>query len=741
MGVKNLWDILDSCKKKLPLHHLQNKKVCVDLSCWLVQLCSANRSPAFLKDKVYLKNLFHRIRALLALNCSLVFVTDGAIPSVKLATYRRRLGSTAEASPALHRAPYINFLFLTQLFNPLQAAREEASSQPLTSLRRNKSSEFSRMIKEAKHLGMALGIPCLDGVEEAEAQCALLNLASLCDGCFTSDSDSFLFGARTVYRDVFIGEGGYVICYEMEDIEKRLGFGRNSLISLAVLLGSDYSNGVHGFGPEAACRFVKSVADDAILDQILSDGVKATRKCKGKKIDINARKAGDMCPKASTCEIGMSQDPGGQFRDVINAYLEPKCHSPDSEAVQSWHAASVLSFGHSCNRYANNTLSGVLRRLYEYILPKIAERELRRFSNLRSTSSALGMKPLLSEIPVPCPVLAIVKQRKVQGSEYYEVSWRNIDGLQVSVVPGDLVRSACPEKITEFLEKKDEQKKQKRRARPKKSAQAAVKDVDSQLQDLLLDIESESGAFPSTTSGTRTADPCTVAPINDIVDLSSPSPPLRACKIARSRKFSALATVNMDGIDLQCQSLVRGTVETQDNTLLCDTQNSVQGSEPIDLSSPLPCAAPKPQAAQDLARCVEAERRALSDISNLPEKGNTVGTSCYRREAGACSGDVQLEASPVSSHGSGMTGKADSWRGDTENNATAEAATIDLSSPSPVIGRGKIVRCNRNRSDANKPKEDVIDISEADSGDQSPEHERKARELRLFLNSIRDELC
>jgi flap endonuclease GEN len=65
-------------------------------------------------------------------------------------------------------------------------------------------------------------------VEEAEAQCALLNLASLCvstttvspsqpyecllcavyavqDGCFTSDSDSFLFGARTVYRDVFIG--------------------------------------------------------------------------------------------------------------------------------------------------------------------------------------------------------------------------------------------------------------------------------------------------------------------------------------------------------------------------------------------------------------------------------------------------------------------------------------------------------------------------------------------------------
>ncbi|KAF0899548.1 hypothetical protein E2562_020754 [Oryza meyeriana var. granulata] len=208
MGVKNLWDILDSCKKKLPLHHLQNKKVCVDLSCWLVQFYSAHRSPAFAKDKVYLKNLFHRIRALLALNCSLVFVTDGAIPSVKLATYRRRLGANSDA------------------------ARDLANSQPSISLRRNKGSEFSCMIKEAKCLGMALGIPCLDGVEEAEAQCALLNLASLCDGCFTSDSDAFLFGARTVYRDVFIGEGGYVICYEMEDIEKTLGFGRNSLINI-----------------------------------------------------------------------------------------------------------------------------------------------------------------------------------------------------------------------------------------------------------------------------------------------------------------------------------------------------------------------------------------------------------------------------------------------------------------------------------------------------------------------------
>ncbi|KAG8046264.1 hypothetical protein GUJ93_ZPchr0008g12593 [Zizania palustris] len=507
------------------------------------------------------------------------------------------------------------------------------------------------MIKEAKHLGKALGIPCLDGVEEAEAQCALLNLASLCDGCFTSDSDAFLFGARTVYRDVFIGEGGYVICYEMEDIEKTLGFGRNSLISLAVLLGSDYSNGVHGFGPETACRLVKSVGDDSILYQILSDGVKATRKCKVKN---SGNKAGDICPKTSLCEVEMTQDSDGQFHDVINAYLEPKCHSPDSEAVQricGQHPFLRQQLQKICEKYFNWSPE----KTDQYILPKIAERELRRFSNLRSAISVLGTKPLLSEIPVPCPVSAIVKQRKVNGSECYEVSWRNIDGLQVSVVPGDLVKSACPEKITEFLEKKGEGRKQKRRARPKKSGQAAVKDVDARLQELLLGIEAESGTFGTTASHPVAADVVSVGHGEDIVDLCSPSPPLG--KLSKFQKLTGSSTiaVNVNEIDLQCQS---------------STQSSdVENSNLVDLSSPLP---PPATAGIRLDTGNKGGRKALSDISNfVSHRGKDEGGS----------------------HG-----------------------TIDLSSSSPAKG------------------DDVICC------DRSPEHEMKARNLRLFLDSIRDQL-
>ncbi|KAL5079619.1 hypothetical protein RYX36_008040, partial [Vicia faba] len=91
-------------------------------------------------------------------------------------------------------------------------------------------------------------------IEEAEAQCALLNSESLCvSTCllcnYHSDSDIFLFGARTVYREICLGDGGYVVCYEMAEIENKLGLGRDSLIALSLLLGSDYHQGVHGLGP------------------------------------------------------------------------------------------------------------------------------------------------------------------------------------------------------------------------------------------------------------------------------------------------------------------------------------------------------------------------------------------------------------------------------------------------------------------------------------------------------------
>jgi flap endonuclease GEN len=43
------------------------------------------------------------------------------------------------------------------------------------------------------------------------------------------------------------------------------------------------------------------------------------------------------------------------------------------------------------------------------------------------------------QMPVKCPVSEIIKSRKAQGRECYEVSWKDMDGLETSIVPADLI--------------------------------------------------------------------------------------------------------------------------------------------------------------------------------------------------------------------------------------------------------------------------------------------------------------
>lgn len=536
MGVKNFWDILESCKKTLPLHRLQNKRLCIDLSCWIVQLQNVSKSHSRLNNKIYLKGLFHRLRALIALNCSLIFVTDGSIPGIKLSTYRRRLN------------------------NGNEVAQNDAHPQQICSLKRNKGSEFSLMIKEAKALGLALGIPCLDGLEEAEAQCALLNSEFLCDGCFTSDSDAFLFGARTVYRDICLGDSGHVVCYEMDDIERQLGFGRNSMITLALLLGSDYSQGVYGMGRDSACQIVKAVGDSAVLQKIASEGLSFAKKGK------NSKKQG--LPNSGNGQYMHKCD---QFSEVIDAYLKPKCHSADSEAVSRvlvQHPFQRIKLQQICAEF----FAWLPEKTDEYILPKVAERDLRRFANIRSKTSELGFNIPLQQVPVNCPVSGIVKHRKVQGNDCYEVSWKNIDGLDSSVVPADLLRSACPEMIIEFEEQRAEGRKENKRKTKTKKSEAAVAEIDKRLQTLLLDIESESRAahnlsqvsIVSETSGTGVDElnqeqfpdvepiivdhsrSCSKERI-EVINLLSPSP---AMQTRKASKFQQKNSQKIDVIDL-----------------------------------------------------------------------------------------------------------------------------------------------------------------------------------------------
>ncbi|XP_052195204.1 DNA repair protein UVH3 isoform X2 [Diospyros lotus] len=128
-------------------------------------------------------------------------------------------------------------------------------------LERNAESVSSEMFAECQELLQMFGLPYIIAPMEAEAQCAYLELANLVDGVVTDDSDVFLFGARSIYKNMF-DDRKYVETYLMKDIENELGLTREKLIRMALLLGSDYTEGVSGIGIVNAIEVVNAFPEE-----------------------------------------------------------------------------------------------------------------------------------------------------------------------------------------------------------------------------------------------------------------------------------------------------------------------------------------------------------------------------------------------------------------------------------------------------------------------------------------------
>ncbi|TLD03733.1 uncharacterized protein PgNI_11720 [Pyricularia grisea] len=111
------------------------------------------------------------------------------------------------------------------------------------------------MVTECQQLLRLFGIPYITAPMEAEAQCAELVRLGLVDGIVTDDSDTFLFGGTRVYKNMFNGNK-FVECYLASDLEKELSLSQENLISLAQLLGSDYTDGLPGVGPVTAVEIL-----------------------------------------------------------------------------------------------------------------------------------------------------------------------------------------------------------------------------------------------------------------------------------------------------------------------------------------------------------------------------------------------------------------------------------------------------------------------------------------------------
>ncbi|KAJ8309905.1 hypothetical protein KUTeg_011770 [Tegillarca granosa] len=119
------------------------------------------------------------------------------------------------------------------------------------------------MYVDAQALLKIFGLPFITSPMEAEAQCAKLDELDLTQGTITDDSDVWLFGGKRVYKN-FYQKDKHVEFYNNASIQSQLGLNRTLLINIALLCGSDYTEGIQGVGPIKAMEIMTEFPGDGI---------------------------------------------------------------------------------------------------------------------------------------------------------------------------------------------------------------------------------------------------------------------------------------------------------------------------------------------------------------------------------------------------------------------------------------------------------------------------------------------
>ncbi|KAH7156248.1 hypothetical protein EDB81DRAFT_786412 [Dactylonectria macrodidyma] len=264
--------------------------------------------------------------------------------------------------------------FASELNNKSAAQNREEYENELKALRnqqkkdRRDADEVTQvMITECQALLRLFGIPYITAPMEAEAQCAELVHLGLVDGIVTDDSDTFLFGGTRVYKNMF-NSNKFVECYLGADLEKELSLSREQLISLAQLLGSDYTEGLSGVGPVTAVEIISEFPGKSGLENFREWWQTVQSQSRPKAADESSpfRK---KFRKSQATKLFLP--PGFPSPAVFDAYLNPEVD--DSAEQFQWGVPDVEGL----RQFLMATIGWSKERTDEVLVPVIKDMNTR----------------------------------------------------------------------------------------------------------------------------------------------------------------------------------------------------------------------------------------------------------------------------------------------------------------------------------------------------------------------------
>lgn len=245
-------------KQILTLNDLRGKGLAVDANNYLYQFLSLIRT----KDGTPLKDskgnitshlsglMFRSTRLIRDFSIDLVFAFDGQPPALKGEEIRKRHEQREKALREWQQAMKAHDY-------------AKAFSKAVMTSRLTRS-----MIEDAKKLLMLLGIPYVQAPSEAEAQTAYMATRGDVWAASSKDYDTILFGAPKLVRFLTIHGQEYLpskgtarpLKPELITLHQLLshhGITRFQLVDMAILVGTDFNEGIKGVGSKTALKLIK----------------------------------------------------------------------------------------------------------------------------------------------------------------------------------------------------------------------------------------------------------------------------------------------------------------------------------------------------------------------------------------------------------------------------------------------------------------------------------------------------
>jgi len=247
MGNADLRDL--ATIEEVPWDELDPGVVAVDAHNWLYRYLTT--TVRFTNESVYTTSAGDEVANLVGIVQGLpkffehdltpVFVFDGGPSELKADEIAERREAREKLEDQLEDA--------REAGDATEVARLDSATQRLTDV----IQETSRGLLER------LDVPVVEAPAEGEAQAAHIAKRGDADYVGTEDYDALLFGAPVTLRQ--LTSKGNPERMRLEETLDDLGLTREQLVDVAILCGTDFNDGVQGYGPKTALKAVREHGD------------------------------------------------------------------------------------------------------------------------------------------------------------------------------------------------------------------------------------------------------------------------------------------------------------------------------------------------------------------------------------------------------------------------------------------------------------------------------------------------